>query len=122
MPNEIRHTPGPWAVARWDEAMDPVEQFRSHISYGSGPIWGVWCPQHPLTKGDHPNPEHAVMAALTGNGPASEVNARLIAESPDLLKALKGLLENHAGRGAPDRRVAARDFARAVIARVEGRS
>lgn len=115
------HTPGPWEVAVWDSAKDPVEQFREHVSHGSGPVWGVWCPEHPLTKGEHPTPEHAVMAALTGNGPTSESNAYLVAAAPDLFAAVEGLLENHSGRGAPDRRIAAREAARVALAKAGGK-
>lgn len=115
------HTPGPWAVAVWDTAKDPVEQFREHLSHGSGPIWGVWCPEHPLTKGHHPNPEHAVMACLTGNGPTSEANARLIAAAPELLAALKESIEFSPYRGESEETPFLRR-ARAAIAKAEGKS
>ncbi|MDP2275308.1 MAG: hypothetical protein Q8K32_31470 [Archangium sp.] len=78
-------TPGPWEVAVLDAALDPVEQFREMLSFGTGPIWAVWVPQHPMTRGGHPRPEHAVLASIVGNGPASKANADLIAASPDLL-------------------------------------
>jgi hypothetical protein len=76
-----------------DPNKDPVEFTRDSLSHGSGPVWMVWAPQHPKTRGVHPNPEHAVITATTGNGPASEANARLYASAPDLLAALAGIIE-----------------------------
>lgn len=87
------HTPGPLELAVMDPNKDPVEFTRDSLSHGSGPVWMVWAPQHPKTRGVHPNPEHAVITATTGNGPASEANARLYAAAPDLLAALKDLEE-----------------------------
>ena len=71
---------GPAAVGVIDPSIDPVENFREHISFGSGDIWAVWLPEHPLTAGEHPRPDHAVLVCITGNGPTSEANARFIAE------------------------------------------
>lgn len=122
---KTKHTPGPWEVAVWDEAKDPVEQFREQISYGSGPIWGVWCPEHPLTRGKHPNPEHAVMPALTGNGPASEANAYLVSAAPDLLAALKMLAHvvgEQPASDVDDGSIYALAVAHSAIAKAEGKS
>lgn len=71
------HTPGPLELAIMDPNKDPVEFTRDSLSHGSGPVWMVWAPQHPKTRGTYPAPEHAVITATTGNGPASEANARL---------------------------------------------
>lgn len=89
-----KHTPGPLGVAIWNDGRtDPVEQFRQYLGFGGGRIWGVWAPEHPLTVGSHPNPEHAVMTCVTGNGPAAESNAYLYAAATDLLEELRGSLE-----------------------------
>lgn len=82
------HTPGPWEIAVLRADLDPVEQFREMLAHGTGPIWAVWCPEHPLSRGQHPRPEHAVLSATVGNGPASEANAHLIAAAPELFAAL----------------------------------
>lgn len=95
--SESKHTPGPWEVAVYDDSLPPVERMREMLTYGSGPVHGVWCPEHPLTRGTHPKPEHAVMACVTGNGPASEANARLIAAAPDLAAAGIDAMQTNGG-------------------------
>ena len=82
----MKHTPGPLEVAIWDPENDPVEQFRKQMSLGGSTIWCVWAPEHPLTIGKHPRPEHAAVTCITGNGPASEKNALLYAAAPELLE------------------------------------
>ncbi len=72
-------TPGPLGLAIVDPTREPGEWFREHLSYGTGDIWCVWCPMHPRTVGEAPRPEHAVILAITGNGPQSEANAEFIA-------------------------------------------
>ena len=70
---------GPAAWAIFDAEQDPVEQFREYLSFGSGDVSAVWLPEHPRTAGEHPRPDHAVLACVTGNGPASEANAKFFA-------------------------------------------
>lgn len=83
-------TPGPWEWARFDDSKEPIEWLREMLSYGSGPVHGAWAPGHPLTRGTHPRPEHAVMPAITGNGPTSEANAKFIAAArTDVLALLE---------------------------------
>ena len=73
---------GPADVGIYDPDADPVEVFRANLAHGSGDVWTVWLPEHPATvlgaKG-RDQPEHAVTAWVTGNGPQSEANARFIA-------------------------------------------
>lgn len=83
-------TPGPWLWALFDEAKDPLEWIRECLSYGSGPVHLTWCPEHPLTKGQHPRPEHAVVPAITGNGPTSEANAKFLAAAREDIPWLLG--------------------------------
>ena len=71
---------GPAEVGIIDPEQDPVEHFRANLALGSGDVWAVWLPEHPKTMGEHPRPDHAVLVCITGNGPASEANARFIAE------------------------------------------
>ena len=76
-------TPGPWEWCVWNPERDPVEMFREHLSHGSGRVHGSWAPNHEKSVGEHPNPEHAVMPCLTGNGPDSEANAVFISHARD---------------------------------------
>lgn len=90
-------TKGPWATAVYREDKEPIEWLRENLSHGSGPLHGVWCPEHPLTIGTHPDPDHAVMAAVTGNGPTSKPNSDFIAHAredvPFLLARVAALEE-----------------------------
>ena len=75
-------TPAPWEVGICDPELDPVEWFRQHLSFSDQTdVWSVWCPEHPRTKGAYPRPDHAVVCAITGNGPDSEANAYFIANA-----------------------------------------
>lgn len=87
-------TPGPLQLGTYGDN-DPVEKFAENISHGSGPVWIVWAPEHPLTVlGDDPlRPVHAVTMCLTGNGPTSEANAAFIAHAPTDLRYLLDELE-----------------------------
>lgn len=93
-----KHTPGPWELGVFDETKPAIELFSEALAHGSGPVHLVWCPKHPLTRGEHPRPKHAVFTAIVGNGPCSEANAALISAAPDMLEALKGALEWCHGR------------------------
>lgn len=87
------HTPGPLRLGIWPADWDHVEAFRENLKYGSGAVWMVIAPEHPHSIGGlDDNPTHAVTTAITGNGPASEANAKLYAAAPELLKALGELL------------------------------
>ena len=75
-------TASPWDIGITDHSLDPVEWFRGHLSFSeSKDVWSVWCPEHPRTKGEYPRPDHAVICAVTGNGPDSEKNAEFIAQA-----------------------------------------
>jgi hypothetical protein len=82
-------TPGPLELGIVDHEREPGEWFRENLSYGTdSDVWVVWCPKHPLTVGEAPKPEHAVLTAITGNGPQSEANAELYANAPSDLRYL----------------------------------
>ena len=70
---------GPAELGIATQDMPPGEWFAENASHGSGDIHTVWLPKHPLTRGEYPRPEHAVILAITGNGPQSEANALAIA-------------------------------------------
>lgn len=72
-------TPGPGDIGIFETDV-AAERVVANLSHGSGPCWLVWLPDHPLTRGTRPAPEHAVTVAITGNGPNSEANARWLAE------------------------------------------
>lgn len=86
---EPKHTPGPLRLGVWpaDWGQEKqVEMFRQSLAFSEGAVWMVIAPEHPQSIGGwEDNPTHAVTTAITGNGPASEANARLYAAAPDLL-------------------------------------
>lgn len=95
-------TKGPWETTTTEQMTveEMVEHERKWIEYGGpGVIRGVWAPDHPLTVigPDRHRPEHAVMPAVTGNGPASEANADLIAEYRTACPALAAALRSSEG-------------------------
>ena len=73
----MTHTPGPWKV------------YHDNGSFGSGGCWGV--------ETDEPSPHGRTIAVMAQgnyeNAPNARANARLIAAAPELLDALKGMLE-----------------------------
>lgn len=75
-------TPCPLSTGIVDTKMDPPKWFEEHLSFGSGAIYCVWCPEHPKTIDDKTGePEHAVLFCITGNGPTSEVNAEFVVKA-----------------------------------------
>ena len=77
-------TPGEWFVGYNPDGSDPVEYFRECYDRGEpGRIWLVCVPYQ-----DKPPNEEALCTSITGNGPTSEANARLIAAAPRLLREL----------------------------------
>lgn len=80
-----RFTPGPWLVGRW--AADSVEQlvawFRVSIEKGDG--------HQPWQVNVGPD-DDVLFIAITGNGPTSEANARLIAAAPELYEVATAML------------------------------
>lgn len=67
---------GPAIVGILNPDEDPVELFRQNLAFGEGKVWVVYLPEHPLSQWDDPQrPDHAVLAAITGNGPTSQANA-----------------------------------------------
>jgi hypothetical protein len=75
---KAQHTPGPWEIE--DEPFEPTHAAETYTAIG-GKGWGA----HTL-----------VVTRMDGkdkNSPEGEANARLIAEAPAMLDALRGLLE-----------------------------
>ena len=117
MTTELKHTPGPW------ELVPP-----NHWYIGSG--WGVRAktPEGP----GWPTPSATGYYAMCTPPPhgkekvrEQEANARLIAAAPDLLEALKSLVEYGEGNEDPDvfpEEHLRLNSARAAIAKVEGKS
>ena len=98
------HTPGPWAVdTRFHDSRS-----RGFIRAGLDPLPGAHVPV-------------AVARACYMNRPLAEVeaNARLIAAAPDLLAALRWLVEECTD-GAGDRMVSAVGAARVAIREATG--
>jgi hypothetical protein len=91
----MRHTPGPWQTDQAEHDA-PYQDIRIHA--GKGSICCVWIDDAPL---------HDYNAE-------QRANARLIAAAPELLEALKAMLEN--GQDY----TATRDKARAAIAKATG--
>jgi hypothetical protein len=91
----------PYREAQWsiiDPDRDPVEAYREMLSHGSGNIHCVWLRDHPLSVGEFPRPEHAVLLCITGNGPKSEANAKAIIA---LWTAARALLSRPATEETP---------------------
>ena len=99
-----QHTPGPWI--------------------GAGPSFGDTFPRYTtsiMTDWEHEDEGHIDICELPfhHHDDENEANARLIAAAPDLLEALKEMLDNHEdactgyGEGAAEK-------ARAAIAKATG--
>lgn len=73
--NQATHTPGPW------EVVDEYDVFTIRQAGTNKEIAAIWC-------GDESPPEHA--AAAEGRA-----NARLVAAAPELLEALRGMLDDY---------------------------
>lgn len=93
---EAKATKGPLRVGIFDPEKDPVELFREHLSHGDGPIWAVFCPNHPEAKGTPEKPEFAVLLGITGNGPTSQANADKLAanDGPALLAMVEAAMDD----------------------------
>lgn len=95
-----KHTPGPWVIARMRFGRDVEVTTQDRIGRSIGPI----CEMD---------------TDFTGSiGPEQEANATLIAAAPELLEALKHMVEAYAfdyGEDCP-----ATMQARAAIAKAEG--
>jgi len=85
-------TKGPVKIGIVDRTLDPVEWFREHLSYGQGDIWCCHLPEHPKAIGPDDKPDHAILSAITGNGPDSEANAEFFAHARLALPAAARLL------------------------------
>lgn len=131
MTETVKHTPGPWKA---EHASGPTNQYAAAST-------GVWSQQKfdaALDAGDEDNDpmDAAWICGIWGNlSPEDFANARLIAAAPDLFQALEELLEAYS---KPDERLCcdgrdcgcmgstvhqqAEHYARAAIARAEGRS
>lgn len=78
-------SPRPWTFGRTtqDDAESVVEVFSHAYSAGEiGPIYVVAVP----IDNETPVEEECKYTAITGNGPTSAANARLISQAPDLLE------------------------------------
>lgn len=104
-----QHTPGPWIVRYREAGLKKPKLSVEHSNpHGTGVI-GLTLALLPLTV------SHAA---------ESRANARIIAAAPDLLLALKELLEydeRDAGCIPTEAHLEAQDAARAAIAKAEGR-
>lgn len=89
-----KHTPGPWVAVRWSD--DDVDAYGWSFSAGGYLL--------PLSDLETDNPDEC------------DANARLIAATPDLLNAVRFLLNN------PDNRISRtdRDAANAAITKATG--
>lgn len=76
-------TPGPLDVGVMDPERGAGEWFLAMLAGSDSKVVNmVWAPQHPNTRGSYPRPEHAIITAVTGNGPQSEANADFYAAAP----------------------------------------
>ena len=113
MSNTQQHTPGPWM---WDEDNLSVRQARTGIAIAKM-----------MADNGHPDPVYRKPLPMAAN-------ARLIANAPELLDALRGIVwklsrtTSPSGNGGDcipatiDSRDATISIARAAIARAEGRT
>jgi hypothetical protein len=101
----MKHTPGPWIVH--DHAPASVWAGDEHVATCN---W--WIDPAAIQEGE---PDYRVKSATK-----REANARLIAAAPDMLEAMKNLLDLFDPYGPEAQRAAKQ--ARAVIAKAEGRS
>jgi hypothetical protein len=76
--------------------------------------------QPPRPSNDDINPNHQVRVVAKLDYKGAEANACLIAAAPDLLKAVKGLLDSLVGDEFADD-IPSVAAARAVVAKAEGR-
>lgn len=95
---EQKHTPGPWIFSEFckadggpietvDDVADTVRQSAQRGTRAQ--LFGV-----SLDDADTPDAEgRSTVVCYTGNGPNAHNNARLIAAAPDLLAALKDIIE-----------------------------
>ena len=117
MTQEVKHTPGPWIA---EHGTGPTNKYATAST-------GVWSKPKfdvALELGDEDSDpmDPAWVCGIWGDlSPEDFANARLIAAAPDLLAALKALLEYS---GIIEERCgdAETKAARAVIAKAEGRS
>ena len=89
-----KHTPGPWQVGHFDSNM--------------------------ICDSDGANRGCAPIARVEGTAAERRANARLIAAAPELLEALRGLLDPATNEDGEWYRQA-REAARAAIAKAEGK-
>jgi len=106
---ETKHTPGPWTVEAVSDAVRITTRIRRHDLHNRKP-GGV----------------KIILARLAPPQIAeseTHANARLMATAPDLLAALKALLDHHEEvYGGAHYGSAAQQAARDAIAKAEGRS
>jgi hypothetical protein len=94
-----KHTPGPWKTVA-----------RNYPIADTGDYDGCW----EVLTGDPKKP----IVQIWGDSDEDEANARLIAAAPDLLEALRRLLDSGDVRDAAEKGALA--AARAAIAKAEG--
>ena len=69
-------TQGNIQVAFYENYLDPVEEFKALLAFGSGPVYLLNAIDHVLARKDH-----YITTAITGNGPASRNNALFYASA-----------------------------------------
>ena len=97
-----QHTPGPWIAYEW-ECSSRFNRFND----AGNRFWGI-----------KPEKFHYGAAYLDASGWMSEANARLIAEAPAMLEALRSIRNPEASRF--DRHSDIHEFVDAILARIDG--
>ncbi len=108
----MSHTPGPWEFVLHDDGIVSGVTFEIRMGSRLGGANG-WQTQHQI---EYNSPDYQESPTQFEE---AEANARLIASAPELLAALKDLVEVDDTQGV-DRRML--DAGAAAIAKAEGRS